>query len=434
MSMSMLWRDVVKNRLDVIIKYAKKQDVPFYPDIITPVGNPSLTLDMIDAYPEFTWNWQNLSCSPNMTLEYVLKHRDRNWNWAFLSKYLDMNDIINHLDLPWAMNFMCINSSLTFEHVMILIERGHKDDLDWHFLSIHRNITFDHVSSHLDLPWKWYELSCNPNITIENVLEFIDKPWCGEQLSLNKHITIDDVINHPDIPWDWLNLSRHPNITLENILDHPELHWNWECVSMNPNLTIKHILENIDKPWCGENLIVNPNITFDDIYKNKHVPWCWRYISANPNITVENVLEHPEIKWTGHVFRNVGFDIIKFLDVYFNNCNYNHAKYIEQAARGQLTVLNDHKVFIMKIKRLGQLYISDHHRITYDYVIKHPEFPWNWTGLQNNPTWFKPSESEIRRWWAYKVIGRWIVECLTNPEYKMCRRRLLKEYGFLTCV
>jgi hypothetical protein len=57
-------------------------------------------------------------------------------------------------------------------------------------------------------------------------------------------------------------------------------------------------------------------------------------------------------------------------------------------------------------------------------LTSHPEF----VRLAGIPFFLEPTFQEIRHYFAKKQIVRHIVECLTNPAYEQCRKRLKREH------
>ena len=110
----------------------------------------------------------------------------------------------------------------------------HEDKIDWSWLSLNPNITWDIVKENPDKPWSWYWLSSNPNITMDIIKEKQDKPWDWAGLSDNPNITMDIVKANPDKPWDYSEVSYNPNLTFELIFNNPCKNWYWHNLSTNP--------------------------------------------------------------------------------------------------------------------------------------------------------------------------------------------------------
>ena len=169
-------------------------------------------------------------------------------------------------------------------------------------------------------------------------------------------------------------------ISWEIIQANPDKPWNWWAISMNPNITLDIIQANPDNPWDWSCISMNPTITWEIIQGNPDKPWVWWSISKNPSITWDIIQANPDKPW----------------DWWGISANPN---------------------------------------ITLEIIQTNPDKPWYWHNISGNPSIYKPDakfKADFeRRWRASDTIKRCWFRCITNPEYAMCRRRLLKEYSVL---
>ena len=42
-------------------------------------------MEIIEKYPDKSWNWEFISYNPNITMEIIEKYPDKPWNWACIS-------------------------------------------------------------------------------------------------------------------------------------------------------------------------------------------------------------------------------------------------------------------------------------------------------------------------------------------------------------
>jgi len=145
--------------------------------------NPSVTLDMIEAFPDHPWNWMRVSQNPNLTLDYVLQHPERPWDLDLL-----------HYSLPLG------GQVRRFRTVVPSVD--------------------------------WAKLSYNPSITVHDILENIDAPWHSRGISTFMNLTIQD-IRQLQARLDWNTLSSNPNIRVETVANTVHLPWNWAELSCN---------------------------------------------------------------------------------------------------------------------------------------------------------------------------------------------------------
>lgn len=149
---------------------------------------------------------------------------------------------------------------------------------------------------------------------------------------------------------------------------------------MNPNITLDIIKGNPDKSWNWNSLSMNPNVTVDFIKANLHRPWNWYWISKNKNISWDFIAANLNLPWDWNV-------------------------------------------------------LSSSEDINWDIIEKNPHQAWNFFHLSNNKAIHKPSPGFkakfLREWHARNVIKRYWFHCSTNPDYKLCIRRLKKYYDEL---
>jgi hypothetical protein len=238
-----------------------------------------------------------------------------------------------------------------------------------------------------------------------------EKAWDGYFVSRNPNITWADVQARPDFPWAWDCLSSHNNITLDIIQAHHGIWgWNWHFVSRNPNLTLDFVLAHPDKDWD------------------------WYFISKNAHITEETVLNHPGLSWNlMGISKNPNIT-----PQYFGKCitfylSNNHAltwdvlkQVIDTAA---MATLNN---------ELDWVGICKNPHITWDIILAHPGYPWKkYEELFSNPSVFKPMERErlnfYRQVLAVRKIWRSWFRAITDPEFVICRKRLMKDFIALQC-
>ena len=130
--------------------------------------------------------------------------------------------------------------------------------------------------------------------------------------------------------------------------------------------------------WGG--ISSHPSITWDIIQQNPDKPWNWRGISQNPNITWNIIQQNPDKPWDW---------------------------------RG----------------------ISRNPNISWEIIQQNPDKPWSWFCSSYNKALFKLPQAKIveciRQHIAAKSIARHWKVCNSNPEYLVCRKRLLHEFKSL---
>jgi hypothetical protein len=77
--------------------------------------------------------------------------------------------------------------------------------------------------------------------------------------------------------------------------------------------------------------------------------------------------------------------------------------------------------------------VSENPNISWDIVTAHLDKPWNFENLASNPGILEIPRNDIilgvRQYFAIQKIFKAWFKCNTNPEYLVCRKRLLREYN-----
>ena len=141
-----------------------------------------------------------------------------------------------------------------------------------------------------------------------------------------------------------------------------------EAINNHLKDRIKLLSPKLD--WTG--LGSNPNITRGIVEENINKPWNWYGLSMNPNITWEVVKDNLDKPWNWYK-------------------------------------------------------LSRNPAITWTVVKDNLDKPWCWYYLSSNPDILMTNQerSEIVK---AKVIQRYWRICVTNPNYLVCKKRLLYEH------
>ncbi len=121
----------------------------------------------------------------------------------------------------------------------------------------------------------------------------------------------------------------------------------------------------------------NPNIKWDIIKNNLDKPWDWRGLSYNPNITWDIVQEN--------------------LDKHWSWCS-----------------------------------LSMNPNITWKNVKSNLDKPWDWYALSQNTNILLSTNdifAVVKQYHSVLVIQKVWRQVISNPEYMICKRRLLHEYN-----
>ena len=155
--------------------------------------------------------------------------------------------------------------------------------------------------------------------------------------------------------------------------------WNWAMLSINKNITWEIVKENINRPWDWFRLSRNKNITWEFVKGNMDKPWDWHGLSRNENITWEIVKENTTLPWNWYEL----------------SCN-------------------EHS--------------------TWEIVKENMDSPWDWSELSKNRDMLLSLDDKkniVLEHHSASVIQRVWRIVVSNPNYLVCKKRLLYEY---TCL
>lgn len=328
------------------------------------------------------WDMKTLSFNKAITHPIIEELNECRWEWRFLSD--NHNIIVDRIpknvynDIDWF--FLSQNPSITIDFVVKNIQRGWY----WMSLSSHPNISFDDIMKFSYLSWSWptiYLFHANE----ENMNKYPSIPWYTREKSLDDIDTIFEetfskiqceFVNDTDFKLFWRQYSQIVSLNIiEKYIDAP---WSIDELCKNSHLTLDFIITYyIRFKWNFNILSTNINLCIDDIIRLKHLPWEWERVSAHPRLCIQHILQCPTIPW----------NIKKF-------CMYG--------------------------------------TIEYDDIRKYPLFPWDWKFLGFNNNIFNIQDKYIyayiqKQISACKIQRAWF-RCNTNPEYAVCKKRLMKEY------
>lgn len=411
-----------------------------------------------------------LSSNPELTAEVVRK------------------DIRDNPTLPshysWDFGTLAVNKNIKLHHIYDLIP----ESIQKHILCnvYHVNLDIQTLLQYPKEPWDWRSLTKHENITLEDILAHPKLPWVCDVISDNPNIRFHHVKKYPKLPWKenrlYANLSR--TATFTEIMSQPNKLWYYGRYLSNPNHTKEELEElvlftfinankywyehgysdyNVDKKSIWVHLCTNKRLTFSDLYDMylqlnyrmltliQEVKWLKRIkgvflynyvfkerllegkvrpdgfvernqafqtMSLNPNITVADLQAYDNENWDFHK-----------LSVYFKDVNY----------ALETPDLNWHKELLFSqnpnmsadlVKKYQTIYTQIWHWFCKNPVAKFQDLTTDTYGvfkLQGFIT--PPSPQEIRKYFAKKRIIRILVECISNPVYLYCRKRLLKEHG-----
>ena len=387
--------------------------------------------------------------------------------------------------IPNLREFLSKNPAVTLQMVLDDIKQHPDKKHQWQFYLLSEHIPIKDLLQHFDMPTQEHE-KCHVCmygvIDMETVLKYQKRcRWYWRCLIQNKYITLEDIAAHPYLPWKYdaiiqnKNFRLHPVVvahanvlcpfsinykaSYEQIKQYPELPWRMYCLQ-SPYITNKeHLYELYHKyaqtdPISSKMYIAfNPNLTVTDLYNLfGDTPEFYHRATQNPNFSLQDFLKYPSPKYD-----TFALSVILPIDYMFEHPEY-HWFWI-QAIYNNKTLRYEHineKLFI-RVKRELTAYKSEHydsdaqHKSILNGFFSNPHVPsWDKKQMMDTlslnelkeypeilqrvieyPVFLLPSMQKIREYFAKKKIIRHLVEVITNPAYKQCRKRLQREHSNL---
>jgi hypothetical protein len=300
----------------------------------------------------------------------------------------------------------------------------------WDRISHHPKVPTQFIRDNMDKPWNFGILSANPNVTLELIAEFPDAGWNFYYLSGNPNLTWDYIMLYSACGWDMRTLSKNPVITVEIVKNNPL--WGWDMLSfvINPNVTMDVIKNTmrLDDTFIYYTFIYNnPNATWEHI---KDYP-CIKYetwINTHKCVTPYIVRTNPQYRWMPDMLaRNPNFDIATLTKMFPRSAYWLLKSY---ESNPNISVGD-----ILEHGRTAEWVLDDaSSRVHWREMCKSmSKIKWSWTLalLSRNPTIFDCSVEieQAKRVKAALVILKWWRESMSNPEYKLCKQRLAREFA-----
>ena len=154
-------------------------------------------------------------------------------------------------NVEWDRTAISHNSGIT-PAVFESLDPSHPD---WDFAGLSKNLPFDYILSHPELPWVQEALSQNVNVTIQQAIDHPEVAWDRHVFTIFRW---RECVENPTFPWEWSLLSLPGGISGLGRASQTELvrrlipmasdaEWDWNALSTWIPFDI--IISNPDKPW-----------------------------------------------------------------------------------------------------------------------------------------------------------------------------------------
>lgn len=246
------------------------------------------------------------------------------------------------------------------------------------------------------------EMSFHPDLTLDVLLENKNRSWAFHNFHDHPNFTFDWVFHFQDRFWNWNKLSQMADI--ETVKKFPTFIWNWEILTTKT--PIKTMMENHQLPWTFSRFyiekVTEEHIPFFEMFVDSIPNWKWRHFARCTTWPVFKKKMHLPWFWYAadvHIktedFLQEDVEILKEYDVLFNWV--------------KLTMIIDVNI-----------------------INAHPDLPWTPEFLQwNKTTWktkIEPVEECARKWFAANTIKRFWKRAISDPSFKLCKKRLINEF------
>jgi len=304
--------------------------------------------------------------------------------------------------------------------------------VDFVYLSDHPDLTLEVIKSFPDAHWDWESIQCHDSMCLRWLVELQHAPWDWIMLPDIDAWTFDWVKRLPDSPWQWSTLHHHRDF---------ELSW----VEQFPN-----------KPWNMHE--ISASATIKDLHRP--VPWVWAVVTYASPVTTAEMAMYPNLPWdfSELAFEHVTMDDVPFLYTFKDKLDWSHIS--EEAdwevvrahpdlpwdwyqiepegfVEDDMKIIRAHDPSVFNWKTLSIT-------VPFSVIIANTDLPWrsDWVSMNDSLTFndlpgpfnwdysfvpCEPVEDLVRKWRAANLIKRRFKEAISDPDFLLCRNRLLRE-------
>ena len=328
-----------------------------------------ITLHLESKVNEFSSsiNWKNLSHNPKLKWDFIKNHLNESWDWQVLTNH----PVIN-------VDIIKNNRNLPWDY-SVLSKNINK--IDWDF-----------IRDNLDKNWVWSDLCIN-KIPID-ILKKLENKDCY-LYSLNWYRLTDlysdeEISSNMTFKWEWYKLVKDRN--KESL----------EIIFKDIDNISEEILKEIIKRLCCDYQTYH-KIPWNLIMKCHNHYWDWDLFSCRNDLSLDCLIKYPQKSWNWKRLSKNPIITWEFV--------------------------SKHKKYPWDFE-----FLSNNLNITFDIINKNPFNNWKLDVFQCNPN-FLLSEKDlieiVKKNHVICIIQRAWRKCNTDPEYKVCQRRLLREHSML---
>lgn len=418
---------------------------------------------VIDENAKQPWDWRQLSYHQDIDWKVFEKYIDHAWDWKHLAhrKNIPMYLIEKYHNKDWQLGFN-VRELGNIDDTMTLgdaVERYPNLSWDWDYLTKSSDFPCSYIYAHPDYGWKFYLVHTKPDFVITDVEKMPEKQW---EWSALPEISIWSMIkSYPNRAWDWEYVLLNPPYDWDVLLNHspPDIvQWyingyirrrkihrfknmihssnyvDKKCIDINlTNMVPMDVLRRYmkKKDWDFGLLSCRSDIDFSLIRIYNDKPWDFNAISIRENFDLSLVFAFPEKSWdfaSLSKLHHLDFRLVAaFPDKPWDWMCLSSHKHLNWFLVSAYPDKEWDYVRLSKRSPVNWRFVTQQHikhkwdwsffHPTNDVVIKHFNLPWcgkKWRKLQ--------------RIVAARIIKRYWMKAYYDPEYKICQRRLTREF------
>ena len=190
----------------------------------------------IELYPQFPWDWSEISKNENITEEFVTKNLymiDKNsvcWNKAISIEFF--RSMLERNVCRWRKREIAYNTNLN-EHNLFSI------------------FSEEEIKASTEIR---NTLTDNVGLSIDFIMSTLCLGWNQELVSFRPDLTKEHILKYPDFPWDWAVISGNSSVDKNFLKTHPKTNFS-EFFKHHSGLTIDEV-ENMHPSEISENLLL----------------------------------------------------------------------------------------------------------------------------------------------------------------------------------
>lgn len=251
----------------------------------------------IDKYSYLPWIMEEIQFNLSITVDYIRNHNYK-WNLDIISSNINLSEVESHPDIEWDRDYLSSNKSITVSDILRLKLPNATSEWNWDWI-MEEIATIEDVRRYPELPWTKNGLSNITGMTVSDMELLANKPGTWNMYSLSTIVPVSDMLQHIDMGWDREYISMNSTLTIESMseFDVPTVTGEWTWSLIGEHINMDEIRSHPDLEWNKSDISLNSGITIDDIsiLSNIKGKWNWKRLSAFFNIA--DIRSHPNLNW-----------------------------------------------------------------------------------------------------------------------------------------